>query len=409
MTVHFNAITMRGAISHILRGGSTLAVLALGVILALPAKALAVQAVVESEAPRDPDLVLADKPRVRIGMFNGPPEYLFGNVTGAIRMEDGSVVVADEQSYEVRKFDDTGRHLWTSGQFGEGPGEYKGLLLLRNCPNAAITVYDWNLDRITELDEDGNVADTRSLGITEVNPYGSPACTAGSDLVFAPWPDIGSVWESLNVDAGDSYRWTMSLTWMQDDSSVTLRSNLPGTERTFYRHGDGPKTWGRDLAFAVVPSGVWYGSADDYELEFVDWAGRLARIARWRGPDRRVTREHVRRYRDARLNRFDTPEERRRFERESWPDIRDRLPEHFPAYDSILPLQDGSVWITTYDLRAPQRELHLLDANGDWIRRLTIPAGSSVLDAGSDWVLLLQRDELNVPIVVVYLLAESGA
>ncbi len=39
--------------------------------------------------------------------------------------------------------------------------EYKGLWLLRGCLGATITAYDWQLDRITELDLDGGVADTR--------------------------------------------------------------------------------------------------------------------------------------------------------------------------------------------------------------------------------------------------------
>ena len=90
-------------------------------------------------------------------MLDGPMEYIFGNVTGAIRLEDGSVVIADEQSYNVRRYDASGRHVWTSGRNGEGPGEYGGLRLLRGCPGATITVFDWHLNRITELDQDGEV------------------------------------------------------------------------------------------------------------------------------------------------------------------------------------------------------------------------------------------------------------
>ena len=137
---------------------------------AVSASPFASQTVAESESPRDPDLTLADEPAVRIGMLDGPMEYIFGNVTGAIRLPDGSVVIADEQSYNVRRYDASGRHMWTSGRHGEGPGEYGGLRLLRGCPGATITVFDWNLDRITELDQDGNVTDTRALNVDGVNP-----------------------------------------------------------------------------------------------------------------------------------------------------------------------------------------------------------------------------------------------
>ena len=375
--------------------------------LTMPATTLAVQIVVESEAPRDPDLVLADEPLVRIGMLDGPPEYLFGNVTGAIRLEDGSVVIADEQSHEVRMYNASGGHVWTSGQAGEGPGDFGGLRLLRGCPGAAITVFDWQLDRITELDLVGNVAGTRALSMIGVVPYQSPACTAGGDLVFAPWPDYESVREGLNLAEGDSYRWRMSLNWVRGDSIVPLRTAIPGADRTFYGRSDGPRTWGRSMVFAVTPTGVWYGSADDYELEHVDWTGRIARTARWSGPDLRVTREHLDRYRDVRLARYNVPEERQRFLSEWWPDILDGLPERFPAYEALVSLPDGSVWVTTFGWRAPQREVHLLGADGTWIRRLTIPAGAVLLDAGLDWVLLRQRGELDAPTVAAYRLVES--
>ena len=371
--------------------------------LAASASPLAFQTVAESESPRDPDLTLADEPLVRIGRIDGQMDYIFGNVTGAVRLPDGSVVIADEQSYNLRRYDASGQHMWTSGRHGEGPGEYGGLRLLRGCPGATITVFDWNLDRITELDQDGNVTDTRALNVDGVNPYNEPACTPDGDLVFTPWPET-----DLTVAAGEHHRWQMELSWARSGGQVTLRSGIPGTERTRYGNSDGPRTWGRTMVFAVAPTGVWYGSADDYEVEHVDWTGGVTRIARWAGQDLTVTRERLDRYLDARLARYEEPADRRRFERDRWPDIRDGLPDRFPAYEALLTLPDGSMWITTYGWRSPEQELHLLDADGVWVRRVTMPAGSTVLDAGPDWVLLGQRGELDVPIVAVYQLVEGG-
>lgn len=106
---------------------------------------------------------------------------------------------------------------------------------------------------------------------------------------------------------------------------------------------------------------MWYGSADDYQLEHVDWTGRVTHVARWAGPDLEVKSEHLNRCLRACLARYDSPEERRAFERERWPRIRDDLPERFPAYESdgFLALSDGSLWVTTFGWRAPANELHL--------------------------------------------------
>ncbi len=376
--------------------------------LAGPPATLAAQTVVESATPGMPDLTLADEPQVRVGMLDGPTEYLFSTIEGGVRLEDGSIVLADEQTYEIRMFDARGRHVWTSGRQGEGPGEYGGVRLLRGCPGTAITVFDWSLDRITRLDRDGNVIDTRALAGTGVQPYGSPACSPTGDLVFVGWP--GSELDSRPAGVGEIYRWEMAVSWEGDDGVVTLAEGIPGTERRTYGGGSGPLTWGKSLAFAATGTGVWYGSADDYELVHVDWTGRIMRIARWSGPDLEVTGEHLDRYLSDYLDRHDTPAERRRFERERWPGIRDDLPERFPAYESdgLLALPDGSVWVTTHMWRAPRKELHLLDPNGMWVRRLTIPARSNLLDAGLDWVLLLERGEFDEQSVAVYELVERG-
>ncbi len=365
----------------------------------------AVQEVVESAAPRHADLTLADEPLARIGIVDGPLEYVFGNVTGAVRLEDGSVVVADEQSRNVRRYDANGQHLWTSGRQGDGPGEYQGLRLLRNCAGAGITVFDWILRRITELDPEGNVVDTRALNSAGVNPYGEPACSADDRLVFMPWPED----RGRDRTVGESYRWLVSLRHALGNSVTILRSGIPGTERTRYSEiSDGPADWGRTMVYAAVNTGVWYGTADDYELEHLDWTGRATRITRWAGPSLEVTRDRMDSYRDNYwLARYDDPDARRDFERESWPDIRDRLPERFPAYEALLALPDGGIWVKAHPWRAPGEELHLLEANGAWLRRLTLPGGSVLLDAGRDWVLLLQRDELDVPTVAVYELVES--
>ena len=224
--------------------------------VSMPAATVAAQTVVETENATDPRLSLSDEPLVRIGVLDGPMEYVFGQVTSAIRLQDGSVVVTDRQSYEVRMFDALGQHVWTRGRKGEGPGDYEGLVLLRGCPGAAITVFDRYLDRLTELDLDGNVTDTRGLRVAGVNPYGEPKCSPDGGLVFTPWPET----DYASLRAGEIHRWSMSLNWARGDSVIVLRSGIPGTERLFTGGGGGPRTWGKDMVFAVTGTGVWDGS-----------------------------------------------------------------------------------------------------------------------------------------------------
>ena len=116
-----------------------------------------------------------------------------------------------------------------------------------------LTLADEPLVRIGTIDGQaeyifGKVMVTRALNADGVTPYGSPACTPDGDLVFTPWPE-----SDLTVAEG--------------------------------------------------------GSAYDYELEHLDWNGRVTRIARWIGPDLTVTRERQDKFLDAYLARYDTPED----------------------------------------------------------------------------------------------------
>lgn len=58
-------------------------------------------------------------------------------------------------------------------------------------------------------------------------------------------------------------------------------------------------------------------------------------------------------------------------------------------------LPSGSVWVKTDASRAAEKELDLLDPDGMWVHRLTIPPRSDLLVAGLDWVLLLERGEFD--------------
>jgi len=62
---------------------------------------------------------------VSIGGADGPPPTLFTVVTTASRLSDGTIVVLENETSELRFFDPEGTHLRTAGGFGEGPGEFE--------------------------------------------------------------------------------------------------------------------------------------------------------------------------------------------------------------------------------------------------------------------------------------------
>src|SRR5687768_145368 len=85
--------------------------------------------IVENAAPVWTDSAHAwrveTEPVVTIGVVEGAPEYQLFRVRHALRLDDGSILVADGGSRELRFYDSTGRHIRSIGRDGEGPGEFR--------------------------------------------------------------------------------------------------------------------------------------------------------------------------------------------------------------------------------------------------------------------------------------------
>ena len=75
-----------------------------------------------------PVLRLSEQPVVRIGALEGAPEYLLNRVQGATRLSDGTIVVANNGSSELRYYDRSGRHFALSGddRARAGHGDIRG-------------------------------------------------------------------------------------------------------------------------------------------------------------------------------------------------------------------------------------------------------------------------------------------
>lgn len=192
-----------------------------------------------------------------------------------------------------------GGHLWTSGREGEGPGEFRGVRLLTGCTTAhSIVAYDYRNDRVTVLDASGAPIQNVQTMWDGVPLY-EIRCAANQRFAVS----------NSGGDPPDSgpYRWENSIgvaTASGSDFAVELlRAEIPGAERVQVVFDAGrlvsfPRTWGKDLEFAVTGEGVWLGTGDGYELELVDWSGATARRIRWSGPDQAVADEHVEAHRN---------------------------------------------------------------------------------------------------------------
>lgn len=68
---------------------------------------------------------LDSEPVITIGRIDGPDAVRFDGVTDGFLATDGTIVIADQGSAEVRWFGSDGRILRRTGGRGDGPGEFR--------------------------------------------------------------------------------------------------------------------------------------------------------------------------------------------------------------------------------------------------------------------------------------------
>jgi hypothetical protein len=86
------------------------------------------------------------EPVARIGTLDGAPEYTFGQVGGLRLYQDNRLLVLDEMGARLRVYDLRGKHLYSFGRSGSGPGEFEAPTSLSVTQNQ-VHVFDRRLQR----------------------------------------------------------------------------------------------------------------------------------------------------------------------------------------------------------------------------------------------------------------------
>ena len=136
---------------------------------------------------------LGTEPTLTIGAVTGDPNYLFQGISHALRLEDGTIVVADRGANELRLFDAAGGFIRSLGGPGEGPGEFQ-LLNEVWTRGDTILVSDNIQSRISVFGRGGDVLETIPVEVAPGRGSRSPKSefADGSLLVLnAPTGGIG--------------------------------------------------------------------------------------------------------------------------------------------------------------------------------------------------------------------------
>lgn len=346
------------------------------------------------------------EPLLRIGVVEGERPYQLSGVTGAARLSDGAVAVADAGSNEVRLFDADGGFVTSVGGSGGGPGEFRRLAALGHGRGDTLWAYDFSLRRITRIDPSGRVAGMTSLGSEPAMLGALGALPDGTFVLRQLW----AARRTAGAAAGGFRRDPVA--FVRFDRSGELRDTVglfPGRELVVsFEDGRGVMStplFARNAVGAVRDGRVVVGSQDRWEIDERAPAGGLLRRIRIRGPNLSVGPDDVERVIAGRVGA--APPERRaalRRRLESSP-----VPEARPAYGGLLADAAGNLWVSEWapHPRIPRRWT-VLDPRGRWLGDVTMPPAFRPLDIGGDWIVGVERDSLDVERVVLRRLRKGG-
>lgn len=309
---------------------------------------------------------------------------------------DGSFVIANDASHELRFYSRTGALERSAGRAGSGPNEFRSFGFLEVIADS-VWVYDRVSQRITVMDRKGTFVRDVFLGAIAIANQGR----VGAAGVFGDGSLLLTTSEAGATTAGlrRSYRRHFVLRSPPDGSIGSVGRFFRG--ESYWTSVDGGSVdVGRPFAregLSAVHGAEWFYTAGDlYRVEQYDMGGRLRGVYAFPGEPRTVVQgdldeylagiraEHgLSRLREALLRRAP-------------------LPERLPAYGALLIDREGNVWAATHAGPKPPACWHVYQRRPLLFATVCFPDRFTVLDVAGTSVLGVLLDENDVERIARY-------
>jgi hypothetical protein len=350
---------------------------------------------------------VAPEPAVDIGLVDGPAAYQLDQVRGAVRLQDGRIVVANRGSHELRFFNAAGEHLRSVGGEGGGPGEFEGLQWVGSFSADSLLAWDSGAKRLSVFDLEGNFArSVQPQGLAAMFPQ-FHGVLADTSFVLSP----GFTPQALVAARAGERR--DSLAYLRFDRSGALMdtlAHLPGAQ-SYLSKDDGmfstsSVVFGRDVLLEPGGDRFYVGDNDSYQIAEHRPDGTLLRLIRRPYDPVSVGEDDVAAYYEKRSTDFSgAPAALRARMQAREEEQRKEVPHRttLPAFASLQVDPEGNLWVE--DSRRPadeQPRWSVFDPEGRWLGSVNTPVGLRVLQIGSDFVLGVWKDDLEVEHVRVY-------
>ncbi|MYA12387.1 MAG: hypothetical protein F4087_02260 [Gemmatimonadetes bacterium] len=340
---------------------------------------------------------IGPEPIVSIGQVEGEEPYLLHLAFNAFRFPDGSIVVANRGTHEVRKFDEQGTHLRTWGGTGEGPGEFLGLTRVAPWPGDSIIAWYGPAYRLSVFDANGEYGRAFDLQSSEEAIWLRPRPIAVRDD-----GTVVSIHDPENADT------VVIDIWDGDGALVGSLGTHPGREVIVTPTGElRGIAFGRDLVRGTWGDLVVASPTTRYEIRAFRPDGTLVRIVRLEHVPRAPAEADLEWYIDDQVAMVGSspglPEGFIAQMRQSLQST--QLATTFPAFSAIRSDDADHLWVREYDYPGEERPAPLwtvFDPAGRVLGYVETPNGMIIQQIGEDYILGHTRDELGVEYVQVW-------
>ncbi len=342
---------------------------------------------------------LAAAPSVEIGGDETDPSQQFVRIMSAFRLLDGRLVAANfESPPEIRFFTAGGEHQFSVGGSGKGPGEFGAIAWAQRVTPDTILVYDFWNSRFTYFDWSGGL-------LTSVRIERSRAIPTSQS--YQARLDDGSLLQRPNrffIDPRPGIH-RDSTTWLRglpDGSLIDTIGRFPG--RTYHYEGQGRPSellFGARSAVTARGTAVYLAPGDEFRIDRYDLGGALDLSMRAHFERRRVTGADLGILKELQLQNARNDNERRLIERRF---LDSHHAELMPAHGSHILLDtESNIWLEEFNYQ-PDVEVawSVFTAEGVYVGAVAMPHRFQPFDVGSDYVLGVWKDDLDVEHVQLY-------
>lgn len=357
-------------------------------------------AIVESSAPvwdARPAWSVDTVPLLSLGREEASAAEEFHQIVSTVRQPNGDIVVVDGGTRELRTFDATGRHRWTFGRIGDGPGDFRQILTLLRWPGDSLAVFDYRLGRLTVVSSTGEFGRVVALLGNHPATYGLQLM--GDSLLVAKVIMLGAL-QGTGLTRLPAAIITVPLAGQGADTIAIV----PAEETVLSGDGSsGGVLYGKDASVATAGNAIVLGTAERLEIAWVDRSGRVTQSARVPSFDLSIPPEERERERAFLLGANRSPTAQARLD--AMPVLTER-----PAYRALLGDPTGAVWAephVPFSDRETNRPWQVFAPTGEWLGPFLMPGRFKPFDIGPDYLLGVQADSLGIERVRLFRLRRS--